>query len=516
MIAIAFDWSYFFDLFGNKELWKAAQTTLLLAALTWVVSAVLGLALAMMRQSGLQPLRTAASLYVWFFRGVPLLLMIIFVYNAVPQALPFTRDFLSDPWRAGLVAMVLSECAYMAEAFRGGLQAVGRDQRDAGRALGFPSGSVQRFVVIPQAMRVVVPALGNEFVSTLKNTSLVSVISLVELTLAGQRIYTDNFLTLETLSVVGIFYLAMVSAFSGLQTLTERGLDIERKRSAPLAPQIAVTEEPKPQGALLAPQRRNGEASEWAVEMTGVQKRFGDNEILRGVDLQVPHGEVVALIGPSGSGKSTLLRCINHLEVVDAGTVRVHGRLMGYRERPDGTVVSERDRQVAGQRRNIGMVFQRFNLFPHYTALENVTLAPVQLGLCDKREAREHGLDLLDKVGLRRHANHYPHQLSGGQQQRVAIARALSVGPDVMLFDEPTSALDPELVGEVLVVMERLAAEGMTMIVVTHEMSFARDVCQRVVLMDDGTIVEQGTPQQLFNDPREPRSKKFLAAIAKH
>ncbi len=248
------------------------------------------------------------------------------------------------------------------------------------------------------------------------------------------------------------------------------------------------------------------------VEVEDVFKSFGRVEVLNGVSLTVRHREVACLIGPSGSGKSTLLRCVNHLEKIDAGRISVNGDLIGYVERGD-RLHELSEKKVAKQRAGIGMVFQRFNLFPHMTALENVIEAPMLVRGEKKDAARERARDLLAKVGLSDKADNYPNQLSGGQQQRVAIARALAMNPSLMLFDEPTSALDPELVGDVLAVMRRLAEEGMTMIVVTHEMGFARDVGDTVAFMDGGIIVESGDARSVLGDPQHARTKAFLAKV---
>ena len=244
----------------------------------------------------------------------------------------------------------------------------------------------------------------------------------------------------------------------------------------------------------------------------GIWKSFGSNCVLAGIDLDVHPSQVTAIIGPSGSGKSTFLRCINRLEVPDAGTVTVDGEVMGYRAANDKWY-DLKPRDIARQRRKMGMVFQRFNLFPHMTAVENVMEAPVYVRHEDKRLARARVIQLLDRVGLADHANHYPAQLSGGQQQRVAIARALAMDPQLMLFDEPTSALDPELVGEVLEVIKELAISGMTMIIVTHEMGFAREVADDLVFMDHGRIVESGKPAAVLDNPQHVRTQKFLSAV---
>ncbi|MCO1614989.1 amino acid ABC transporter ATP-binding protein [Micromonospora sp. CPM1] len=248
------------------------------------------------------------------------------------------------------------------------------------------------------------------------------------------------------------------------------------------------------------------------VRAEQVHKSFGPLEVLKGIDLEVRAGEVCCLLGPSGSGKSTFLRCINHLEKIDAGRIWVDGDLIGYRER-GGKLYEMRDKDVAAQRRAIGMVFQRFNLFPHMTVLQNVMEAPVLLRQAKKAQAREHAAQLLDRVGLGDKLGAYPGQLSGGQQQRVAIARALAMRPKLMLFDEPTSALDPELVGEVLDTMKDLARDGMTMIVVTHEIGFAREVGDHLVFMDGGVVVEQGDPREVISAPKHERTKAFLAKV---
>lgn len=248
------------------------------------------------------------------------------------------------------------------------------------------------------------------------------------------------------------------------------------------------------------------------IKVENVWKSFGSLEVLKDIQLQISSGEVVVVIGPSGSGKSTLLRCMNYLEKIDAGKIYIDGKLLGFKE-INGNLAKAPVKEVYKIRENIGMVFQRFNLFPHMTVLENIIEAPVLVKKITKQEATERALKLLKKVGLEEKANAYPSQLSGGQQQRVAIARALAMEPKIMLFDEPTSALDPELVGEVLAVMKDLAKEGMTMVVVTHEMSFAKEVADRVLFMDDGKIVEQGPPAQIFTNPSHPRSREFLAKI---
>ena len=259
-------------------------------------------------------------------------------------------------------------------------------------------------------------------------------------------------------------------------------------------------------------QKVNGTEPVEMVRAEKIVKRFGHLTVLNGIDLSVERGQVVVIIGPSGSGKTTLLRCINHLEKIDSGHIYIEGEMIGYRE-VNGRLVEDREATIAKIRSQIGFVFQRFNLFPHMTALENVIEAPVHVLHQPKAEATERAMELLRKVGLEEKAYVYPHRLSGGQQQRVAIARALAMNPKLMLFDEATSALDPELVGEVLKVMDQLAEEGMTMVVVTHEMGFAREAADEVIFMDHAVIVEQGTPEQIFDHAENERTRSFLGMI---
>lgn len=250
-----------------------------------------------------------------------------------------------------------------------------------------------------------------------------------------------------------------------------------------------------------------------AVKALDVRKRFGRHEVLKGVSLQVHKGEVVCLIGPSGSGKTTFLRCINHLERIDGGRIEVNGHLIGYRVRPNGELMEDSDENIARQRTEIGFVFQRFNLWPHMSALENIAESPIHVRKVAKEQAITEAEALLARVHLSHKRDAYPNKLSGGQQQRVAIARALAVKPALMLFDEPTSALDPEMIGEVLDVMKELARDGMTMVVVTHEMGFAREAADRAIMMDDGQVVEEGSPNDFFSSPTHERTRDFLSKI---
>lgn len=501
-----FDWAYFFSLFSMNAFWLASVTVVELSVLSWLIGLALGFVVASVRQSGPAWLRGISQTYIWLFRSVPLLVLVVFVYN-LPQMWPASGAVLGNAFFAGLFATVLVETAYMAEIHRGGLLSVAKGQHEAGHALGIRFFGVQRLVVIPQALRIALPALINEFVTIVKQTSLVSVISLPELLMTGQRLYAQNFLVMETLAAVAVYYVLIVSLFTLLFQQLETKVNVQARAPQTL-PDAALAQlrralRPLP---VRAPEASPGAPN--ALLLKDIHKAYGHHQVLKGINLTVAPGEVISIIGPSGSGKTSLIRTVNGLESLDRGEVILFGETFIQAGDPRETDAIRR-----GIRR-IGMVFQGFNLFPHYTIVQNVTLAtryhrqPV-----DEAERRAQALYLLDKVGLLTHADKYPHQLSGGQQQRVAIARALALSPDIMLFDEPTSALDPELVGEVLKVISDLAREGMTMLIVTHEMDFALGVSDRVVLMEQGRIQAAATPAAIRAggaDPALQRVRQFM------
>lgn len=483
-----FDWHYAASLLAYPEFWHATCRVIALSLATWLIGIVAGFALALGKQSPLVPLRVACGAYVWLFRSLPLLVLLIFVYN-LPQVYPSSGIVLSDPFWAGLIAMSLSEAAYIAEIHRGGLVALHKGQVEAGRALGIRYVGLQRLIVLPQAFRVALPSLVNEYVTIVKMTSLVSVVSLAEILLVGERLYTQNFKVLETMLAVAFYYVLIVTVFGYILKLLERHLDVSRRRPTELANASALAVVVRSGDSV----RKPGMAR--ALQATGIRKRYGQHEVLKGIDLTVRAGEVVTIIGPSGSGKTSLIRTLNGLEALDGGDVRLHDRAFLWA--PDDHHGKVPHAQYMKGIVDIGMVFQNFNLFPHKTVLENVTMAPRYHGRRKGAELDEFASQLLAKVGMAAHANKYPHQLSGGQQQRVAIARALAMEPSVMLFDEPTSALDPELVQEVLKVIESLAREGMTMIIVTHEINFAFRISDRIVFMEAGTILRDAPPREL-------------------
>lgn len=483
---MTFDWQYTLSLFWSRDFWQATLTVIELSLAAWAISVVLGFGVALARQSPIWILRRTAAAYIWFFRSLPLLVLLIFVYN-FPQAFPSTGALLSQPFAAGLIALVLSETAYIAEIHRGALLAVGKGQYEAGQVLGLSKFGQQRLIVIPQALRVALPSLGNEYVSIVKLTSLVSVISLAEILLVGQRYYTQNFKVMETMLAVACYYVLVVTVFDTLLKRLESRLDFSRRKAA-----LSDTDQP---GVISLKDRRNpAKAPDAEIRLEKGSKHFGSMTVFENLDLSVAPGEVVSIIGPSGSGKTTLIRCLNGLETLDQGIVLFKGTpiLVGAEVARSSHVRTNRRHLL-----DIGMVFQSFNLFPHKTVLENVMLGPKYHGLAARADMETAARALLGQVGMLAHENKYPHQLSGGQQQRVAIARALAMEPSILLFDEPTSALDPETVGEVLRIIARLAKSGRTMIIVTHEMKFAMEVSDRVIFMEKGRIQFDGTPEVL-------------------
>ncbi|MCW5707770.1 amino acid ABC transporter permease/ATP-binding protein [Shinella sp.] len=529
-------------------LWIAIQIT----ALAMVCGLALGLALALMRMSKNPAISGVAWVYIWIMRGTPILLQLIFIFDALPRL-----GIRLDPFTTAVIGFALNEAAFAAEFIRGGLLSVKRNQSVAASALGMGPFITLRRIIIPQALRSITPQISNATISMLKGTSLASVVFVNELTFRAQQIVATNFDFFTVFIAAASLYLFTTTLISLGQLVIERRLDPEL-RSLSKQPSIwerwvtgvrtqhyevvdaddggaaggaGTTAADSSKHAPAKPDDNSiikvlaASASRSARETAdtpfvickNVHKAYhlrgrGDLEVLKGVDFEVHPGEVVAILGASGSGKSTLLRLINHLEVLNDGEILVEGKHVGY-ERKRGKLVPTKHLAKARADAKIGMVFQSFDLFDHKTALENIMEAPIQVYGMKPQAARERAMQLLKGVGLEEHADHLPMRLSGGQQQRVAIARALATEPKLMLFDEPTSALDPELVGEVLAVMRSLAEAGMTMIVVTHEINFARDVADRVVFMDKGVIVEDGPAREVLTNPKEERTKQFLRMV---
>jgi len=486
---------------------QGALTAIEIAALALLFGTALGLLLATMRVSAIAPVRGAAWLYIWFMRGTPVILQLVFLYDALPPL-----GIRMSSFSTAVLGFTLNEAAFAAEIIRGGVLSVNRGQSTAAAAFGMGPWLTLRRIVLPQAMRSILPGLANQSITMIKGTAITSVIFVNELTFRAQQIVGQTFEFFTVFAAAGLIYLVMTSVVAGAQTYLERRFhpeaDVVRPTGPPPAapaPAGAADELPWTAVAATAP----ASLDEPFLVLSGVRKSYGHHVILDGIDLAVNRGEVVVLMGPSGSGKSSLLRLVNHLDRLDGGEIRVEGKLVGY-ERHGGGIRPVRNLALARAQARIGMVFQHFNLFEHLTALGNVMEAMVQVHRVPAAEASATAKRLLALVGLTSHLHHRPHRLSGGQQQRVAIARALAVQPRLMLFDEPTSALDPELVGEVLAAMRRMAEAGMTMLVVTHEVRFAREVADRVVFMDGGRIIEQGPPAQVLGAPQQERTQRFL------
>ncbi|MFM0009481.1 amino acid ABC transporter permease/ATP-binding protein [Paraburkholderia sediminicola] len=525
----------FLHYLGLPYLLSGIGFTIAVTALGLAGGLIVGLVLASMQLSKVGPLATIARGYTVIFRGTPLILQLVFAYDALPHI----GLKLSAMGAAGL-ALAANEGPFIAEILRAGVLGIDRGQLLAGQALGMTPTVLLRRVIAPQAIRTMIPALGNESVSALKNSSLASVIAVDELTLRSTQLASSTFDFFSIFFASGLMYLVLTGVIAAIQLFAETALDLDRSPSGRFArllpwrragiaanspaagPTLSVDAlfEPAPSPMPNAGDVHAERAQRYTalqkqsatVQVKGLSKRYGGQTVLDGFDLTVRFGEVIALLGPSGSGKSTLLRCINHLEQWDSGEIRIAGKRLGFRV--DGQQMTQGD--IANERASagVGMVFQHFNLFSHLTACENIAgplrwvhgMAPADA----ERRARE----LLERVGLSHRADALPRHLSGGQQQRVAIARALAPNPRVLLLDEPTSALDPELVGEVLDVIQRLVNEGgLTMIISTHQLRFADQVADRVVFMSGGAVVEQGPAHEVLTHPRHPLTARFLSVM---
>jgi polar amino acid transport system permease protein len=526
--------SYFLSTF----LWNGAFVAVQITVFAMALGLIFGLVLAMMRLSRLAVVRGTAWTYGWVFRGTPQLLQLVFIFDVLPVI-----GVKLAPITTAIIGFGLNQAAFSAESIRGGILSVSTTQTAAAASLGMGPILTLRRIVLPQAARVIVPSTCSDVISMLKLTAIASIIFVQELTFRAQQIVGQNFKFFTVFAAAGLIYLLMTSIIAVIQSFAEERLDPDRRRSnwredvkrflgisVPGQSDSGLNEadqsllarshlslhetERKPSWLHeLVSFELNGKRGASFVECKGVQKLYGTRTVLQGINLNVSRGEVVVIIGPSGSGKSTLLRMINHLEEMDGGEITVDGKHVGYEKSSSGKLKPIRNLSKARAEAKIGMVFQSFNLFSHLTALENIIEAPIHVHRVAPDRARNTALRLLAEVGLKTHAHHLPHHLSGGQQQRVAIARALAISPHLMLFDEPTSSLDPELVGEVLAVIRKLADAGMTMIIVTHEMKFAREVADRIIFMDEGRVVEEGSPERLLDAPRQERTRRFLRTV---
>jgi len=538
-------WDVFAEWFFAEPVLVGLGRTLLLTALGAVLGFALGTLLALARVSR-SPLLVAVSwTYIWIFRSIPLIVLLLilnnlgYLYETVTIGVPYTGiNFFSwnttqlmTPFAAAVLGLTLNQAAFASEIVRGGILSVDQGQLEAAAALGLPRRRQASRIVLPQAMRSILPTAFNDIIGLAKGTSQVYILALPELFYTIQIIYRRNLEVIPLLMVATVWYLVILTALSIVQHHIERHFSRGALRNPPSSLFATIyrtflPRKPLPEAVetvattAVRPERsvparavsfqlgnRGG-----SVNIHGVSKSFGSLKVLDDISLSIPAGSVTTILGQSGSGKSTLLRSINHLERVDDGFIAIDGELVGYRQKGD-TLYELKEREILKRRAEVGMVFQSFNLFPHLTALENIIEAPTAVRGISKEQAQTEARDLLARVGLAEKAGAYPRQLSGGQQQRVAIARALALRPKVLLFDEPTSALDPELVNEVLDVIKELSRSGVTLIIVTHEIGFSREVSDRVVFMEQGRIIETGTPDQVFNSPEHPRTAEFLAKV---
>ena len=482
-------------------LWEGALIAVQLMVAALVGGILVGFFLALASLSPRLWLSLPVKAYIYILRGTPVLLQLIIFYNVLPQF-----GILLSPFTSALLALTINETAYCAEIIRGGIISANRDQRLAAQAFGFSRRAEFIQVVIPQALRAILPTLGNESVGLLKSTSLASVVGVAELTMRGQTIVSTNFQFLPVLLASGAIYIILSSLLALGQWWAERRVSLEARaeRAARRVSIPQVAAEPLP--AVSQPHRSRA-TDEVLLDIDKLQVAYGDAVVLKDFTLQVRRSEVVVLLGRSGSGKSTLMKTIMALVPVRSGSIRLGGLRIGQTEegRAMGRRALTRNRIAA----RLGIVFQNFALFDHLTAEENVMSIPVIVQKRDRAEARTAALRALAQVGLSGFEHRLPHELSGGQQQRVAIARALASDPQLMLFDEPTSALDPELVREVNATIRALADTGLTMVISTHDVGFARSVADRIVFLKGGQLVESGPPSILD----APQTETFAAYL---
>ncbi|MGX1791073.1 amino acid ABC transporter permease/ATP-binding protein [Bosea sp. NPDC055332] len=537
-------WDVFAEWFFSEPVLAGLARTLLLTLLGTVLGFLLGTGLALARVSGSPLLASLSWAYVWLFRSIPLIVLLLilnnlgYLYSTVWLGVPFTditfaswsTTQLITPFFAAVLGLTLHAGAFSSEIVRGGILSVDQGQHEAAAALGLPRYRQFSRIVLPQAMRTILPNGFNEIILLAKGTSQVYILALPELFYTIQIIYRRNLEVIPLLMVATVWYLVILSVLSFVQHHIERyysrgalrnpppsliGLALARfgrSRDVAAARRTEAALAQPSSSAVVAPSLASLQRSGGEIRISNVSKSFGPLKVLDDVSLALRPGSVTAIIGQSGSGKSTLLRSINHLERVDQGFIAIDGELIGYRQDGD-TLYELKEREILKRRLDVGMVFQSFNLFPHLTAIENVIEAPLAVRGVSREQALAEAGELLARVGLADKVDAYPRQLSGGQQQRVAIARALALKPKVLLFDEPTSALDPELVNEVLDVIKELARSGTTLVIVTHEIGFAREVADEVVFMEAGRILEVGPPARVLAEPDHPRTREFLAKV---
>ncbi len=520
-----------------------AKNTMIIAVISTLIGCIIGFAVGIVqtipvskkdnivKRAVLFVVRLILNIYVEVFRGTPMMAQAMFIYFGSAAVFNINMSM----WFAAFFIVSINTGAYMAETVRGGILSIDPGQTEGAKAIGMTHVQTMLHVILPQALRNIMPQIGNNLIINIKDTCVLSVIGIVELFYATKSVAGALYTYFEAFTIAMVMYFVLTFACSRLLRLWEKKLDgadnydlattdtlahtsglynypgETAAEPAAAAAEAAVTAAPSNEnlsesasaagpGQLDAANKSGNQAGEEVIRIRHLSKTFGKNVVLRDIDFSVSTGDVTCIIGASGSGKSTLLRCINLLETPTSGEIFYHG-----------ADIAGPKTNAAAYRARVGMVFQNFNLFNNMTVLDNCMVGQTKVLKKDKTVARESALFYLEKVGMGPYINAKPRQLSGGQKQRVAIARALAMEPELLLFDEPTSALDPQMVGEVLDVMKRLVQEGLTMIIVTHEMAFARDVSNHVVYMADGIIEEEGTPAQIFGSPKNPKTVEFLS-----
>ena len=480
----------FFNVSG--QLLEGFGENCIIFIVTLLAAIPLGLIISMGSMSKFKPLKWLTKTFVWIIRGTPLMLQLFVVFYVPPLVSNGSVTFAR--MNAALIAFIINYAAYFSEIFRGGIESVPKGQYEAGQVLGMTKGQIFFKVVLLQVVKKITAPMGNEIITLVKDTSLSSVIAIPEILMRAKDFSMQGLIW--PLFYSAVFFLAFCGILTLLFSFIEKKLDYYKGLG----------------GKVMS-----------LLNVENIRKSYGKTEVLKDISFSLKKGEVLAIIGSSGSGKTTLLRCLNFLETPGNGKISVNDKVLF--DSNDSSAKS--DSEIRKRRLHFGLVFQSFNLFPQYTVIENIMLAPKlaakeqikqtgeYMGAKSYKEAHEiiksNAKSLLERVGLSEKSESYPCNLSGGQQQRVAIARALALNPDVLCFDEPTSALDPELTGEVLNVIRSLKTSDSTMIVVTHEIEFARDVADKIIFMADGVIAEEGTPEQVINNPQNPRTQAFLS-----
>ncbi|MCP4384785.1 MAG: amino acid ABC transporter permease/ATP-binding protein [Hyphomicrobiales bacterium] len=508
-----FDPGLFWSFVTSPLIIGAAWVTIWVATASQAIGTTIGIAVGPMLMSRNRIIFGIAWFYLWVFKGTPLLAQILFFFAALPQ-LGVRLDLITT----GLLALGINEGARMAEIVRSGLISVPNQQREAAYSLGFKNWQTFALVVLPQAMRTILPPLGNNYSYMIKATSLLATISFAELLRVSQQLSQSTARPLEVYLAASVWYLILITVWTLIQKRIEARLAL-KERNDPISgrtPRIATAgpNAAEPVASAPRPAHEPKNSSDVVIDARGICRRFGNIVALEDANLTVHRGEIVIVLGPSGSGKSTLLRALNWIEPPDEGDVLIEGQSIGYQDDARGSARKRRsEKAVDAMRRRLGMVFQNFVLFPTYNARENVALGLLKLQKLRRLEAFAKADALLTGVGLADKADAFPVELSGGQRQRVAIARAMSMEPVALLFDEPTSALDPETVNEVLKVMTDLAAQGVTMVIVTHEVGFARRSADRIVFMEGGRIVMDESVDKALGDNPPPRFAAFLNSV---